>query len=209
MSVGTSPSQLRARTEAALSDRIQVDSSDGKLRVLVPVRREGYRILLDSVWLTILVAFEVAMVLLLLGKAPPEMAPGVLTRSAIALCLGFATVGGLILVWRILWMIWGQEEFAMEKGTFSARKGIGPVTFSTRRFTQEKVRNPRAARLRYHLFYPGWGRPFVNHEEHQLSFDVDRWTYHAARGLTRAEADHLASLLNEALDRERTLRQAS
>ena len=190
-------------------ERISIDSSNGHLRVMVPVRREGYRVLIDSLWLAILAAFEVALILLLVGRAPPELTPGVLTKSAIALLLGFGAVGGLLLIWRILWMAWGQEEFSTDNECLLLRRGIGRLTISTKRFPLSRVRNFRVGPLRYHLFYPSWGRPFVNHEEHQVFFDVDRWTYHVARGLTRSEAEYLATLLRESLEAKEPLRRAS
>lgn len=212
MRIRHSPSEILARAprvEGARLDRFRVDRVDGQVQIDIPVRRESFRILLSVVWLCLLVGFQVGLVLWLVSGGPPEMAPGVLTKATISTLLGLSVAGGLLLVWRIVWSLWGREEFRIDGQTLLIRRAIGRLPLGTRRFPRDRVRNPRATPLRYRIFYPVWGRPFVNHEEHQLSFDVNRWTYHAARGLTQSEADHLAGLIREALLVEKPFREAS
>lgn len=212
MRIRHSPSEILARAPRAPGlrpDRFRVDRKVGQVRIDVPVRREWYRILLSVVWLCLLVAFQAGLVVLLVGGAPREMAPGLLTKTALGALLGLSLAGGVLLVWRILWYLGGRVEFTIDEASLIIRRFIGPVPLGTRKFPRDRVRNPRATPLRYRIFYPVWGRSFVNHEEHQLSFDVDRWTHHAARGLTESEAEYLAGLLREGLLVEGHLRQAS
>lgn len=200
---------LRFLRPSSPEERFRVESVEGDFRLVVPVRREGYRVLLDAVWLSLLAAFGVALCLGLAGRAPPGMTPGFLTRTAIVLCLVLAILGGAVLAWRILWMAWGREEFVVGS-QFTIHRKIGRIAFASRSFPTEEVRNPRAASLRYRIFYPVWGRTFLDHEEHQIVFDVNRWTFEAARGLTQSDAERLSDLLSEALEaRKRAWRAAS
>ena len=189
-------------------ERLRIESAGRDFRIVVPVRREGYRVLLDAIWFSILGGFAVALILILSGRVPREVVPGTLTRAALVGCLILAVLGGAALLWRIAWMIWGREEFAVDR-VLAIRRSVGRIGLGTRQFLIERVQNLRAARLRYRVFYPVWGRAFLNHEEHQLLFDVDRWTYHAARGLTRSEAERLADLLRQAIEVRTGMRRAA
>jgi len=183
------------RNESA-TPAFRVIREPGGLRINVPVKAERFRSLLNLVWFLVWAAGEVAIVLFLLGTFHPAgFVPSVPLPLA-ALFLAAFSVGGGVVLWRWLWSVGGREIFLVARDSLLARREIWGIGRS-RTFDLEDIRSVRAARLKYQVIYPSWGRMFIGHDESEIIIDEAGRTYAYGKGLEESEARDLVDLLLE------------
>ncbi len=162
------------------------------LRIVVRVKPDGFRTLLNLIWILIWAAGEVVILLSLLGVFGP--AGSALPRPLDGLFLtAFSVVGGIVL-WRWLWRVGGREVFRIARSGLSARReilGIG----RTRSFPVEKLRNVRGSRLKYRILHPTWGRMFIGPADFEIVIAHAGGSCAYGKGLQEGEAVALAGLL--------------
>lgn len=164
------------------------------LRIRVPVQSNRFGTLLNFVWLMIWAAAEAAILLFILGGlGSPGLASSVSLPIAGLLLAAFTIAGGVVL-WRWLWCVGGGETFVVTRDALSARRGIWGIGRS-RTFAFKKIRSVRAARLRYRVLTPSWGRMFIGHAGSEIVIDWDGRDYFYGNGLEETEARELVDLL--------------
>jgi|SRR6185503_6387033 len=176
-----------------------VTRESGGLRINVPVKPEGYRTLLNLVWLLVWAAGEIAIVIFILGGFnAPEFLPAVPLPLAGLFLAAFTLAGGAVL-WRWLWRAGGRESFLVARDALLARREVWGIGRS-RRFDLAKTRSVKAGRLKSRVLSSTWGRMFVGLGESQIVIDCAGRTYGYGKGLEEAEAGDLVDLLEEEMD---------
>jgi len=166
------------------------------LYVRVPVTADGYRSLLNGVWILVWAVTEVALVLSLLGMDPFS---GGLPGGSAALTevlLVFFTLAGGVVIWRWIWEMGGVETFLVERDALVARREIWGFGRS-RRFGLRELRSVKCGRLKDRLLGTPWGRMLVGREEGGIVISCAGRTYEYAKRLPAAEAWDLGEVLEE------------
>jgi hypothetical protein len=165
-------------------------------RIAVPVQKEGFRILLNAAWVLVLAA-TVAVVLTI----EPRASKGSLRNPILPAPWVFAALliilGGIPILLRLAWYLFGREDFEVRGRTLHVRRGIGPWGVR-KQFDLGAIRNVHVSRLRYSIVYPVWGRPFVAHEPFEVVFDYGSRAEHYVRGAQRDQAEAVVAMIHDA-----------
>lgn len=166
---------------------------NGTLSILLPVKPETFRWVVDFIWFSVCVVIEGALVLSLAGLSA---VPG--PRPVLALLALAFFAAGLFLLYRLLWYWTGAERFVIsaeglviERALLGLRRG--------RAFPREEIRSIRARRMRYLVIYPSWGRMLIGHGPAEAVVQLESGSHAFGKGLEMEEAERLAELLSAEL----------
>lgn len=173
-----------------------VTREPGGLRINVPVKPQGFRTLLNLVWLLLWAGAEAAIVLFLLGGFGAPASVVAVPLPVVAAFLAVFTVAGGFVLWRWLWRVGGRESFLVARNALLARREIWGIGRS-RSFDLEKTRILKTGRLKYRVIYPSRGRMFIGNGESEIVIGGAGRTYAYGKGLEAAEARDLVDLLQE------------
>lgn len=192
------PEEERRRGGAGLTPTAVSRDGATHLRIAVPVRKEGYRILLNTIWILILVA-TIAVVLTLWPTAQKGGLQTPLVKAPWLIAALLVLLGGLPLLYRLAWYLFGREEFEVQDGLLRVRRSLGRWG-REKRFDLRDIRNLHVSRLRYSIVYPVWGRAFVAHGPYEVVFDYGVHAQHYVRGSEREEAEAVVAMIRGARD---------
>lgn len=164
------------------------------LCIHVPVKSDKVRALLNLVWLLVWAGGEVAIAIIVLRGVRPQDLVSPDSFPLAELFLAAFTVAGGVVLWRYLWCVGGSEVFRVEHDALLVKRGIWRLGH-TRAFSYENIERLRAARLKYRLIYPSWGRMFIGHDESEITIVCDGRTYAYGKGLRQNDAADLVDLL--------------
>ena len=176
---------------APAPSRVQLQREPGRLRAVVPVRRNWPAILFLGAWLGGWAFGETFAIRQVFFTSTPLTAQGFLL-----FWLAGWTVGGAFAFYTLAWSTVGREEIVVDGRVLAIRQAAGPIG-RTRRYDLAQVQELRAASTeqalanRFGRFsYPGMNRG-------ELAFSYGAKTYRLGIGLEGLDVKLLLEALRE------------
>ena len=161
-------------------------------KIVIPVRYAGYIQFLLATWVAVWLVVEVSLAWSLISKTPNPSQ----SASITGLLLAFFTVGGIFMMWRLLWVSRGKEILEVTSTRLVVRRQ--PAGGEAETFDRSRIHDLRVGSYARKLIYPSWGRQFLGKESNFIAFDYGGKPQEIARGINRRDANNLVSLLHQA-----------
>lgn len=181
-------------TNESSSGAFRIRREPEGLQVVVPVKSDGFRILLNLVWIAVWAAGELALLLFLSGDLGPA---GPAPPFAGLFLAAFSVAGGVVL-WRSLWILGGREVFRIARSGLTARREIWGLG-RTRTLAAGQIRSVRAGLLESQSLHPARGLNLVGQAGGAIVITHAEGSCCYGKGLGEGEAGVLAELLKAEL----------
>ena len=164
--------------------------------IVIPVRYYGYIQVLLTVWVIIWLVVEGFLAWNLIGILSSKTPP--LSQAApTMLFLAVFTVGGIFMIWRLRWVSRGEETIELTQTRLRVRRSPGGGDGMV--YHRDRIQSLRIGSYARRRIYPSWGRQFIGKESYFIAFDYDGHPHEIARGINRRDAEHLVTLIRNAL----------
>ncbi|MEO8150864.1 MAG: hypothetical protein ABI723_24740 [Bacteroidia bacterium] len=170
--------------------KAKIENSAGTLSIIIPSKKNWFALLFGTAWLGGWY-FGLTNVLTSFGKSDND---NIGVDGFITFWLVGWTIGGLAIIFILLWGYFGQEKIISDRNELLFEKTIFNIGLKKRMDVRE-IRNFRTEKVMTGMFgnngYAFWGLG-----PGKIKFDYGLKTYSFALGVDDAEANHLVEILN-------------
>jgi hypothetical protein len=166
-----------------------VTRGPGSLRIVIPARRHWLKVALVCCWLVGWALAERAAVLLFMAEPAAYRPPGFAM-----VCVGSWTLGGMLALLLLVWLIWGREVVTITADALAIRNEISGAgrnrLFEMVYVERFRLRQSRPF-LERHMLEPGFAKAGW------IEFDYRFRTYRFGTQIDRPEARVLIGMIAE------------
>ncbi|MGE5397651.1 MAG: hypothetical protein ACM3MK_09000 [Chitinophagales bacterium] len=171
--------------------RALIQELDGKIRVVIPTKKNWFIILFVGFWLCGWAFGELSV----LGEIFKSDKPGGVDIFLIA-WLGGWTVGGAWAIYAFLWNLAGHEEIIIASSNISIAKKILGLGLN-KEYSLSDAKRFRVSTERNNTWFNSGGMSYWGFKDGKIRFDYGMKTIRFAGQVDEAEANHILNLFRQ------------